>query len=82
MVDELTQESFQTGKARLFTTLYNRLLKVGRVQTPTLAMFVDRESQIMNFKKQAYYQTHILCDGFEAVTDHIDEYCRSSKNDF
>lgn len=58
---------------RLFTTLYSRLLKVGRVQTPTLAMLVDRESQIMNFKKQAYYQTHILCDGFEAVTDHIDE---------
>ena len=36
-------------------------------------MLVDRESQIMNFKKQAYYQTHILCDGFEAVTDRIDE---------
>lgn len=57
---------------RLFTTLYNRLLKVGRVQTPTLAMLVERETQIMNFKKEAYYQAHILCGSMDAVTERID----------
>lgn len=37
---------------RLFTVLYgNRVLKVGRVQTPTLAMLAKREEQIGNFKK-------------------------------
>lgn len=57
---------------RLFTSLYNRLLKVGRVQTPTLAMLVERETQIMNFKKEAYYQAHILCGSMDAVTERID----------
>ncbi len=54
---------------RLFTVLYNRLLKVGRVQTPTLAMLVDRESAIQNFKKEPFYTTHIKVNGFEAVSD-------------
>lgn len=46
---------------RLFTVLYGgKALKVGRVQTPTLAMLVDRESKIMNFKKEAYYMAHIM----------------------
>lgn len=61
---------------RLFTTLYNKLLKVGRVQTPTLAMLVDRQAEIMGFTKQAYYQAHILCNGeyrIDAVTDRIDK---------
>lgn len=35
---------------RLFTVLYNgKMLRVGRVQTPTLAMLVDRETEIMDF---------------------------------
>ena len=58
---------------RLFTTLYNRLLKVGRVQTPTLAMLVDRESKIMNFKKEAYYMAHIMENGLDAVSEHISD---------
>ena len=46
---------------RLFTVLYGgKVLKVGRVQTPTLAMLVDRETKIMNFKKEAYYMAHII----------------------
>ena len=37
---------------RMFTVLYGgKVLKVGRVQTPTLAMLVDREAKIMNFQK-------------------------------
>lgn len=57
---------------RLFTVLYGgKVLKVGRVQTPTLAMLVDRETQIMNFKKEQYFMAHILCGGVDATTERI-----------
>ena len=59
---------------RLFTVLYGgKVLKVGRVQTPTLAMLVDREVKIMNFQKEKYYMAHILMDGLDAATGRIDE---------
>ena len=58
---------------RLFTVLYGgKVLKVGRVQTPTLAMLVERESKIMNFKKEHYFMAHILCGGVDAATERID----------
>ena len=37
---------------RLFSVLYHRTLNVGRVQTPTLAMLVDRDSKITMFRKE------------------------------
>ena len=37
---------------RLFSCLYNRTLNVGRVQTPTLKMLVDRDAAISTFKKE------------------------------
>ena len=59
---------------RLFTVLYGgKALKVGRVQTPTLAMLVDRESKIMNFKKEAYYMAHIMGNVLDAVSEHISD---------
>ena len=59
---------------RLFTVLYGgKALKVGRVQTPTLAMIVERESKIMNFKKEAYYMAHIMGNGLDAVSEHISD---------
>ncbi len=59
---------------RLFTVLYGgKVLKVGRVQTPTLAMLVDREAKIMNFQKETYYMAHILTDGIDAATGRIDD---------
>ena len=58
---------------RLFTVLYGgKVLKVGRVQTPTLAMLVEREAKIMNFKKEQYFMAHILCGDVDAVTERID----------
>ncbi len=58
---------------RLFTVLYGgKLLKVGRVQTPTLAMLADRERKIVNFRKEKYYMAHILMDGMDAATGRID----------
>lgn len=59
---------------RLFTVLYgNRVLKVGRVQTPTLAMLAKREEQIGNFKKERYYSVHILCDGMDAASERVND---------
>ena len=59
---------------RLFTVLYGgKVLKVGRVQTPTLAMLVDREAKIMNFQKEKYYMAHILMDGMDAATGRMDD---------
>ena len=55
---------------RLFTVLYGgKVLKVGRVQTPTLAMLVEREERIRNFKKEPYYTAHILMDGIDAAAE-------------
>ena len=56
---------------RLFSTLYGRKLTVGRVQTPTLAMLVDRSEAIKNFVKQKYFNVHLSSDGFEAVKEKI-----------
>lgn len=57
---------------RLFTVLYRHRLTVGRVQTPTLAMMVDREQSISDFKKERYFMVHLLCGGLDAVTGRID----------
>jgi len=58
---------------RLFTVLYGgKVLKVGRVQTPTLAMLVEREEKIRDFRKEQYYMAHILINGIDAATDRID----------
>lgn len=58
---------------RLFTVLYkSKVLKVGRVQTPTLAMLVERETEIMNFKKKPYYTLVMDADGLTAVSDKYD----------
>ena len=65
---------------RLFTVLYGgKVLKVGRVQTPTLAMLVERESKIMNFKKEQYFMVHILCGGVDVATERIDSKTEAEK---
>ena len=56
---------------RLFTTLYDKRLTVGRVQTPTLAMIVERNRQITEFKKEKYYNVHLDCDGLDVVREKI-----------
>lgn len=47
---------------RLFSVLYNASLRVGRVQTPTLAMIVEREAKIGCFEKEPFYTVE-LSDG-------------------
>lgn len=40
---------------RLFTVLYRHKLTVGRVQTPTLAMLVDREQTLQILKRSSIF---------------------------
>jgi len=48
---------------RLFSTLYNRTLNVGRVQTPTLAMLTERQRKISEFVKEKYHHVRLDMDG-------------------
>ena len=57
--------------SRLFSVLYHRTLNVGRVQTPTLAMLVDRDSRITLFRKEKYHHVRLALEGAEAVSDRI-----------
>ena len=56
---------------RLFSCLYRHTLNVGRVQTPTLKMLVDRDAAITGFKKEPYYHVRIVLGGAEAVSGRI-----------
>ena len=56
---------------RLFSCLYNRTLNVGRVQTPTLKMLVDRDAAISTFKKEKYYHVRLSLSGAEAASGKI-----------
>lgn len=52
---------------RLFSVLYHRTLNVGRVQTPTLAMLVDRDSKITMFRKEKYHHVRLAPEEAEAL---------------
>ena len=51
---------------RLFSVLYGVTLNVGRVMSPTLALLVQREAQIRNFKSKSFYVPEITCGEFTA----------------
>ncbi len=56
---------------QLFTVKYRSLLSVGRVQTPTLAMLVEREKKIQQFAAARYYTLELNCGKFRAESDKI-----------
>lgn len=59
--------------SRLYSCLYKQNYSVGRVQTPTLAMIVERDEEIANFKKEKYYTVELSLNGFTLSTDRIDD---------
>jgi len=78
--DALYQSALSRSKAdwliginatRLFSVLYHKTLNVGRVQTPTLAMLVERDSKISGFQKEKYHLVRLALDDMEAVSDRI-----------
>ena len=52
---------------RALTCRHNAQLSAGRVQTPTLALIVDREKEIRNFVPREYYGVRLKAGGFSAT---------------
>ena len=70
---------------RAFTTKYYKRLVIGRVQTPTLAMLVERQHKIDNFVREPYYKVSLSGDGLtvtsepikvESEADHLVQLCQ------
>ena len=55
---------------RLYSLLYGRTLKVGRVMSPTLAMIVNREESIQTFVPEKFY-TVALENGLMARSERL-----------
>lgn len=73
---------------RLFTTIYNNKLSVGRVQTPTLAMITERDYEINNFVQNKFYNLELDLGNFKVASERIDkleevkkleEFCNGKK---
>ena len=58
---------------RLFSVLYHKTLTVGRVQTPTLKMLVDRDAKILRFQKEKYYTVGIQSGSLKAGSGRISD---------
>ena len=58
---------------RGFSTMYGSRITVGRVQSPTLAMIVERQLSITNFKKEPYFKDTIKGSGIAAVSESISD---------
>lgn len=56
---------------RLFSVLYHRTLNVGRVMSPTLALIVQRETEISAFQPEPFYTVNLDCGGFTATGDKL-----------
>ncbi len=67
--------------SRLFSIRYNTKLSVGRVQTPTLDMIVERDNKIKNFKKEKFFSVEIGTKQFPAfaVSERIDNENTANK---
>ena len=59
--------------SRAYTTLYGTRLSVGRVQTPTLALVVERTRAFKSFKSKPFYQPVISLGGAHGGFDAFGE---------
>ncbi len=64
---------------RLYTTSYKTKLSVGRVQTPTLAMIVERDEKIRTFIKEKYHHVELNLGDFEVKSERIDNLDEAQK---
>lgn len=80
--DNLFSAGFSRAKAdwlvgmngsRLFSCRYRDRLNIGRVQTPTLAMIVQRDFDVKNFVKQKYFTVDLDCGDFTLISARIDD---------
>ena len=52
---------------RAYTLQYNALLSIGRVQTPTLAIMVQRQKEINAFIPEDYYEVEVSYENFKGI---------------
>ena len=81
--DNMFEAGFSRAKAdwlvgmnfsRLFNLRYgSSKISVGRVQTPTLAMIVQRDYDVKNFVKQKFYTVELDCGTFTVSSARIDD---------
>lgn len=73
--------------SRLYSLIYDAQLTVGRVQTPTVNMVVEREQEIQSFVPADYYiitadfgtfTANIRCDSYEKVQE-VMERCKAAE---
>ena len=62
---------------RLFSVLYRQTLNVGRVMSPTLAMMVEREEEISDFKVTPFYTVQLDLGGFILSGEKLQEKQRA-----
>ena len=67
------------NSTRLFSVLYGVTLNVGRVMSPTLALLVQRESDIESFISKPFYVPEITCGGFTASGEKMTERSEAEK---
>lgn len=60
---------------RFFTVLYNstKPLTIGRVQTPTLALIVERDRLISSFTREKYYTVVLNCGAFSCESERFSD---------
>lgn len=51
--------------SRAYTIRYNALLSIGRVQTPTLAILVQRQNEINQFQPKDFWEVTAFFDGYK-----------------
>jgi len=59
--------------SRAFTLKYNALLSIGRVQTPTLAVLVQRQKEINEFVPRTYWEVIGIFDGYKSTWIDVKE---------
>ncbi|MBM7836232.1 DNA topoisomerase III [Clostridium sardiniense] len=67
---------------RALTCKHNAQLSAGRVQSPTLAMIVQREEDIRNFKPKEYYTINVKTDRCNFTWVNKDNNSRVFNKDF
>ena len=70
---QMADMCFGVNETRLATKRLDGLFTVGRVQTPTLKMLVDRDAKILRFQKERYYTVGIQSGSLKADSGRISD---------
>ncbi len=66
---------------RAYTLRYDALLSIGRVQTPTLALIVNKQKEIDAFKAEDYFEVQADFSGYTGMWIDKEEHTRIEKEE-